>query len=184
MTPAMTLLAVIKSRAESATNRLAKQFGWSPGQANAFRHAYWMAMIAKRYGKDWAVGLGRAHERDTAGKHRRDSEADRINNKLYIPSVVSPGTHPGIVIFKKDGSLTGAPREVKADAGMMTITKPSQCSRRWMAKAVWLCSRPSIHVFFCEMTFPVKNVTRGYSVATFLLSAATPSTTSVSISWK
>lgn len=49
-----------------------------------------------------------------------DGNNDGINNKLYIPSVVTPVTNPGIVIFNKDGSLTGAPREVKADAGMMS----------------------------------------------------------------
>ncbi len=50
---------------------------------------------------------------------KMDGNNDGVNNKLYIPSVVTPTTHNGIVIFNKDGSLTGAPREVKADAGMM-----------------------------------------------------------------
>jgi hypothetical protein len=55
-------------------------YGWSSGQRNAFRHAYWMPMIAKRYGSGWAVGLGEAHEADTPKKYGDDSEVDKHNN--------------------------------------------------------------------------------------------------------
>jgi hypothetical protein len=77
-----TTLNSLRARAESATSSMAKEFGWDAGQANAFRHGYWMAMIAKRYGKGWAVGLGKAHEADTPRKYRDDSRVDLHNNPI------------------------------------------------------------------------------------------------------
>ncbi len=55
-------------------------YGWTGGQRNAFRHARWMAMISKRYGLGWAVGLGEAHEADTPKAYRQDFEVDKGNN--------------------------------------------------------------------------------------------------------
>lgn len=77
-----TAMKSLRGRAESATSRYTRKYGWDGGQANAFRHAYWMAMIAKRYGTGFAVGLGRAHELDTPSKYRADSGVDLHNNPI------------------------------------------------------------------------------------------------------
>lgn len=76
----LTALNSLRSRAEGATGQFGDMNGWSGGQRNAFRHAYWMAIISKRYGSGWAVGLGEAHEADTPKQYRQDSEIDKGNN--------------------------------------------------------------------------------------------------------
>lgn len=75
-----TSMFSLRSRARSATNKYTRHFRYTGGQANAFRHAYWMAMISKRYGVRWATGLGKAHEADTPGFCNRDCRADLKNN--------------------------------------------------------------------------------------------------------
>jgi hypothetical protein len=61
--------------------------GWTYGQQNAFRHSYWMASIALKYGDSFARGLGAAHEKDTSSQTLNDvwdSNADRWNNERGI----------------------------------------------------------------------------------------------------
>ena len=48
-----------------------------------------------------------------------DGDNDGLNNKLYIPSVVTPA-FPGLSIFNKDGSLSSV-RINKSDAGLMVM---------------------------------------------------------------
>jgi Beta-lactamase enzyme family len=50
---------------------------------------------------------------------KMDGDNDGLNNKLYIPSVVTPG-FPGLSIFNKDGSLSSV-RINKSDAGLMVM---------------------------------------------------------------
>jgi hypothetical protein len=48
--------------AESVFGENGKQ-GLTDGHADAFRHAYWNAMLANRFGQDWTSGYTTAHER-------------------------------------------------------------------------------------------------------------------------
>jgi hypothetical protein len=64
------------------------------GKVDAFRHAYWMALVSQKIGKRRALSLGKAHERSNYRdykKHRKEegtipdkisSEMDIWNNKL------------------------------------------------------------------------------------------------------
>jgi len=64
------------------------------GKVDAFRHAYWMAMLAQKFGKHRALSLGKAHEKSDYRdykKHRKEdgtfpdkisSDMDLWNNKL------------------------------------------------------------------------------------------------------
>jgi beta-lactamase class A len=46
-----------------------------------------------------------------------DGDNDGVNEKGYIAGQVSPMFNPAITVWNKGGSLTGAPRYVRADAG-------------------------------------------------------------------
>jgi len=46
-----------------------------------------------------------------------DGDNDGVNEKSYIASQVAPMFSPAITVWNKGGSLTGAPRYVRADAG-------------------------------------------------------------------
>ncbi len=46
-----------------------------------------------------------------------DSDNDGVNEKSYIASQVGPMFNPAITVWNKAGSLTGAPRYVRSDAG-------------------------------------------------------------------
>jgi beta-lactamase class A len=48
---------------------------------------------------------------------KMDSDNDGVNEKSYIASTVGPMFNPAISVWNKGGSLTGAPRYVRADAG-------------------------------------------------------------------
>lgn len=39
------------------------------GHADAFRHAYWNAMMTQRYGEEWARDFATAHERNPTSHH-------------------------------------------------------------------------------------------------------------------
>lgn len=68
----------------------------SGGQADAFRHAFWMASLQQKIGKCAAISLGRAHERGnykTFKKNRTENgivpdnaskEMDLFNNKVGL----------------------------------------------------------------------------------------------------
>uniref|UniRef100_UPI003F49A6A5 DUF6973 domain-containing protein n=1 Tax=Nocardia suismassiliense TaxID=2077092 RepID=UPI003F49A6A5 len=43
--------------------------GLSDGHADAFRHAYWNALLTKRYGEKWASEFATAHERNPTSHH-------------------------------------------------------------------------------------------------------------------
>jgi RHS repeat-associated protein len=87
-------------KAEAMADRLKAKYRWSEGQPNAFRHAYWIATTAKRFGSDFAVGLGNAHENDTPG-FSRDGRADRHNNQMgaRFGAASQRGTDAGISAF-------------------------------------------------------------------------------------
>ncbi len=48
---------------------------------------------------------------------KMDGDNDGVNEKSYIASTVGPMFNPAISVWNKGGSLTGAPRYVRADAG-------------------------------------------------------------------
>jgi len=66
------------------------------GKVDAFRHAYWMAILSQKIGRRRALSLGKAHEKSNYRdykKHRKEdgtvpdkisSEMDLWNNKLGI----------------------------------------------------------------------------------------------------
>ncbi len=43
--------------------------GGTDGHADAFRHAYWNAMMTQRYGEEWARDFATAHERNPTSHH-------------------------------------------------------------------------------------------------------------------
>lgn len=51
------------------------------GHANAFRHAYWNALMAQRFGEEWAADFATAHERDP-GAHPTPVAMDLYNNEV------------------------------------------------------------------------------------------------------
>jgi hypothetical protein len=67
----------------------AEYFNTSPDQANndgpadAFRHAYWSAMLTKEFGADWAQRYTDAHE-EIPGNNPAREYMDRTNNALGI----------------------------------------------------------------------------------------------------
>jgi hypothetical protein len=66
--------------------------GKQGGQLDAFRHAYWMALLTQKIGGKAALKLGNAHENDNyrdfkKGKYNQDkvfSEMDFYNNEIGI----------------------------------------------------------------------------------------------------
>jgi len=82
-----TIAGEMRSEAYSAADRLAEENGWTPGQRNAFRHSYWMAMVALEYGPSTAREVGRRHEADTellTLADLWDQRADAWNNEVGI----------------------------------------------------------------------------------------------------
>ncbi|WP_156959337.1 hypothetical protein [Nocardia sp. BMG51109] len=58
--------------------------GVGDGHADAFRHAYWNAMLTKEFGEDWANAYTTAHERteDPAKTHASAEAMDLYNNEV------------------------------------------------------------------------------------------------------
>lgn len=85
----MAYLANIKSR-QFAPNflNLKKFFSSSYAHQDAFRHAYWSALMTKHLGEDFAIIFSAAHEinreqmnRPIANKYNSDEMMDHINNE-------------------------------------------------------------------------------------------------------
>ncbi len=55
--------------------------GVTDGHADAFRHAYWNALMAQRYGEDWAAEFATAHERNP-DSHATPVAMDLHNNEV------------------------------------------------------------------------------------------------------
>ncbi|WP_063046897.1 WXG100 family type VII secretion target [Nocardia pseudovaccinii] len=58
--------------------------GVGDGHADAFRHAYWNAMLTKEFGEDWTKAFTTAHERidDPAKTHASAEAMDLYNNEV------------------------------------------------------------------------------------------------------
>lgn len=59
------------------------------GQVDAFRHAYWMASVARQFGKHRALQLGKAHEKGNYRdykKHRNENGVvpDKISSEMDL----------------------------------------------------------------------------------------------------
>lgn len=50
----------------------------SGGQLDAFRHAYWMALITQKYGVKIAMSLGKAHENGNYQYYKRNKKEDGV----------------------------------------------------------------------------------------------------------
>lgn len=50
----------------------------SGGQLDAFRHAYWMALITQKYGVKIAMSLGKAHEKGNYQYYKRNKKEEGI----------------------------------------------------------------------------------------------------------
>ncbi|WP_307874757.1 DNRLRE domain-containing protein [Frankia nepalensis] len=73
----------LMDQAFAEADRQAIANDWENGEKNAFRHAYWMAMMADRYGPRWAFEFGIFHEMEndfSIPGVARDSQADLKNN--------------------------------------------------------------------------------------------------------
>ncbi len=46
------------------------------GQLDAFRHAYWMAIVSQKYGKRRAISLGKAHEKGNYRQFKKNKLED------------------------------------------------------------------------------------------------------------
>ena len=57
---------------------------FSGGQTDAFRHGYWMAMLAREIGERRARSLGKAYERNNKADYRKG----RLEDK-YLPDFIS-----------------------------------------------------------------------------------------------
>ena len=62
------------------------------GERNAKRHAFWQISLAQRFGVDFAIKLGNAHEEGRPGT-AEDNRVDEINNKNALEYNAG---HPGI----------------------------------------------------------------------------------------
>ena len=79
-----------RDQAYAKVAELAKVYGWDRGQTNAFRHSYFMGLIAWNYGSSTATEFGQRHERDTPKQTlfvAWDSAADLWNNSIGIAVV-------------------------------------------------------------------------------------------------
>jgi RHS repeat-associated protein len=68
-----------RSKAKDFGKAISRKYGGQAG--NAVQHVYWMALIARVEGRDWAIGLGEAHERD-GGNGPADTHKDLLNNQI------------------------------------------------------------------------------------------------------
>ncbi len=71
----------IKERAEDAAEARFPGQGQEDGHGDAFRHAYWNALMAQRYGEQWASDFATAHERNPTS-HPVPVAMDLHNNEL------------------------------------------------------------------------------------------------------
>lgn len=65
---------------DAADERFPNQ-GAEDGHNDAFRHAYWNAMMVQKYGADWATRFGTAHERLPGNPADREA-MDLYNNEV------------------------------------------------------------------------------------------------------
>lgn len=58
--------------------------GVTDGHSDAFRHAYWNAMLSDRFGEEWAASYTTAHERvpEGSGSHATAEAMDLHNNEV------------------------------------------------------------------------------------------------------
>jgi len=97
------------------------------GQVDAFRHAFWMAMLTQEIGKRRARSLGRKHEKGNYKDYKKrrlengvipdkiSSEMDRFNNEIGIKIGANKN---GLDIQKQvvEAVLKGACKIIKKDA--------------------------------------------------------------------
>jgi hypothetical protein len=69
--------------AKDATHETEGRFGRirNNDESNAFRHAYWNALMVKRVGYSWAYKWATAHETGAKGQPALEKEMDLFNNR-------------------------------------------------------------------------------------------------------
>jgi hypothetical protein len=84
----------IKQRAEDAAKARFTGNGREDGHEDAFRHAYWNALMAQRYGEQWADDFATAHERNPTS-HPVPVAMDLHNNEVGRQIALNnPGDSP------------------------------------------------------------------------------------------
>ncbi|QKG85334.1 hypothetical protein GXN76_13190 [Kroppenstedtia pulmonis] len=73
----------VRSAANKARAETRKRFGWSGRDdcSDAFRHAYWNALMVKRVGSNWAKRWGDAHEQ-SGNRNKLDKKMDLYNKRI------------------------------------------------------------------------------------------------------
>lgn len=133
------------------TNLLDKDV--SGGQVDAFRHAYWMAKLHKKIGRNAARTLGKAHERDNYNSFKKghfedgiypdyaSKKMDLFNNKMGLTFSVKNDTRSNVgLIYKiinaiKKGNLKIIKKDTKGN--YLTCNNeliPAQELKKWKNK--------------------------------------------------
>ncbi|MFC8529631.1 DUF6973 domain-containing protein [Nocardia sp. NPDC057227] len=85
--------------------------GVGDGHADAFRHAYWNAMLTKEFGAEWTEAFATAHERtdDPARTHATAEAMDLFNNEVgrRIATENPTASNPELYDLVKQAVLDG-----------------------------------------------------------------------------
>ena len=66
------------------------------GERNAKRHAFWQISLVQKFGKDFALKLGAAHEKGRPGT----AEDNRVNDLNYATALKYAQEHPNVDPFE------------------------------------------------------------------------------------
>ncbi|MCP2256621.1 hypothetical protein LX15_000304 [Streptoalloteichus tenebrarius] len=111
--------------------------GLTDGHADAFRHAYWNALMTQRYGEQWACEFATAHERNPASHHvpvAMDLHNNEVGRQIArahpdagpeeLASLVEQAVKDGrMVVIDNNGTLAPS-HEVKPGETYDTENKP------------------------------------------------------------
>ncbi|MEI6864762.1 hypothetical protein [Flavicella sp.] len=75
------------------------------GQVDAFRHAYWMATLAKEIGKNSAKSLGKAHEKGNYKQFKKNQFEDGTHPDKPSSEMDLFNNNIGINIFKENKNV-------------------------------------------------------------------------------
>ncbi|MBB5907764.1 DUF6973 domain-containing protein [Actinoalloteichus hymeniacidonis] len=94
--------------------------GSTDGHSDAFRHAYWNAMLANRFGQDWAAEYATAHERvpdNPASSQSMDLHNNEVGRQIAaahpdagpeeLAELIEQAVYDGdLIVVETDGRLT------------------------------------------------------------------------------
>ncbi|RZS38956.1 hypothetical protein EV193_104167 [Herbihabitans rhizosphaerae] len=98
----------IYDRAQAAQSQMFDALGEGDGHRDAFRHTYWSAMLANRFGHEWAERFTTAHE----GTHRPDASDTTVAMDMHNNEVGRriAAEHPGASLDELKGHVERAVR--------------------------------------------------------------------------